>query len=1067
MWPVPVPPAAQPRRTAQREPAAAGGAVAARVSVDQDSSAEPLRNTDCSGGHSPRQRPAASRRPPAIPLTFEKDTALNLAEQLAADMSEVDDVAFLTGERALYNKAEYAGRKAVVCSPRRAAAVLVLVFLAVLAIALVAAFARPACLPSTGVVGPTTVAPPVATRPTTADGEPFPWDSLRLPPAVLPRRYELLLQPNLTTFAVVGRVKIQITVTQETSFIVLHSRNMTITKRELHTSDDSVNVSITRLLLYPERDQVYLSVNESLQLGQNYTLSFEFNYTLREALEGFYLSHYTAANGSKRYLATTQFEPNAARAAFPCFDEPQLKATFQLAMVRHESHTALFNTPRRSTADLDFYLGAGIKQDDFFETVRMSTYLVAFIVSDYAHISDTTDGNVLVSVWAPPHLVQQGQFAAQVAVSVLDFYTDYFGLPYQLPKLDLVAIPDFAAGAMENWGLCTFRLTSLLYEPSSGGSAIQQWVTRVVAHELAHQWFGNLVTMEWWNDLWLNEGFATLMEFIGAGHARPEYHMGQQFMLEATLTALALDSLRDSHPISVEVTDPDQIESIFDTISYSKGAAVLYMLMKELGQPVFKAGLNKYLRRHSLGSARTADLWAAVQEAAAEAETPPAGDGPPDVQAMMDSWTRQKSYPLISVVLSAGRLTVRQAPFTQLPAVGARQSDAPLWHVPLSCRLHRRAGLLAVRLNGTASVTVSAPRQSAWYYCNVNKTGVYRVTYPADNWAALQQLLLAGSSHLSVQDRAAIIDDAFSLNRADLLNASVPLRLSTSLSREAGLAPWAVSRRHLDWWLQLLYDQPTHAPLQHFVRRLIAPQYGQLGWSEQGSHVVRRLRALVLAWAVSVRLPEAVARARTLFSDWRNAGLPVPPDLRQLVYSTGVEYGDTGDWQFVWQRYLNATTPTEKNSLLRALGASTDPLILEHFLRISLAGELVRSQDFVLVVESTAANQAARLRLWRFVRLNWHKILDKFGGGTFMIDNIIQELVSRFSTQLELEEVRAFFDGKDLRSASRSLRQALESIQLNIRWRGSHQAAAAAWLEDWSRREAAGAAPPTARHWPN
>ncbi|KAF0296461.1 Aminopeptidase N [Amphibalanus amphitrite] len=586
-----------------------------------------------------------------------------------------------------------------------------------------------------------------------------------------------------------------------------------------------------------------------------------------------------------------------------------------------------------------------------------------------------------------------------------------------------------------------------------------------------------------------------------------------------------------------------------------RGAAVLYMLMKELGQPVFKAGLNKYLRRHSLGSARTADLWAAVQEAAAEAETPPTGAGPPDVQAMMDSWTRQKSYPLISVVLSAGRLTVRQAPFTQLPPVGARRSDAPLWHVPLSCRLHRRAGLLAVRLNGTASVTVSAPRQSAWYYCNVNKTGVYRVTYPADNWAALQQLLLAGSSHLSVQDRAAIIDDAFSLNRADLLNASVPLRLSTSLSREAGLAPWAVSRRHLDWWLQLLYDQPTHAPLQHFVRRLIAPQYGQLGWSEQGSHVVRvenggggallrppngddlwvrvpagrfcsstraELTALLAALEAAAELPGcrgvpvvacldskaallllaggAAAQASTLGArlwaqlrrltaddstvtlQWVPAHLwtrrEEAVDIHQLrsghwarseqyLHRIGVEYGDTGDWQFVWQRYLNATTPTEKNSLLLALGASTDPLILEHFLRISLAGELVRSQDFVLVVESTAANQAARLRLWRFVRLNWHKILDKFGGGTFMIDNIIQELVSRFSTQLELEEVRAFFDGKDLRSASRSLRQALESIQLNIRWRGSHQAAAAAWLEDWSRREAAGAAPPTARHWPN
>ncbi|XP_037080725.1 endoplasmic reticulum aminopeptidase 1-like [Pollicipes pollicipes] len=835
---------------------------------------------------------------------------------------------------------------------------------------------------------------------------------------------------------------------------------MSITEKSLRKVDDSANISLSKLLLYPRRDQMYLEVNEPLVQGQNYSLFLKFSYTLKETLEGFYLSHYVTPSGAKRYLATTQFEPNAARAAFPCLDEPQLKASFRLSMVRHQEHTALFNTPLRHTEDLGFYLGAGIKRDDFYPSVRMSTYLVAFIVSDYTHISATADNDVVVSVWAPPHLVQQGQFAREVAVSCLNFYGDYFGIPFQLPKIDLVAVPDFGGGAMENWGLVTFRDTSLLYDSTQSSSALKEWVTVVVAHELAHQWFGNLVTMEWWNDLWLNEGFATLMEYIGAGNAKPDFHMSQQFILKTTLTALTLDSLRNSHPISVPVTDPEEIESIFDVISYSKGAALLYMLMKEIGQTVFKAGLHRYLNRHMFGNTRTDDLWAAIQEASQEISPsdPAAGSQVTDIKAMMDSWTLQKGYPLIQARLEDGRLTLRQTPFVMLSNGSESAGAAPTrWHVPVRCRLHRLDGVLSVRLDMVESVSVEVQSEPAWYYCNVNKTGVYRVMYPAENWAALEGLLLDGSGHLSVEDRGALIDDAFSLNRAAQLNGTVPLRLSTSLLTERGLAPWSVAERHLRHWLHLVFDLTTHAQLQAFARRLLLPRYTELGWSDTGSHLVRQQRTLILAWAVSVRLPEAVARARTLFNDWK-AGLQVPPDFRALVYATGVEYGNESDWQFVWGRYLNASTPSEKKALLMALGASQDPLTIENLLRRSLAGDKVRTQDFASVVESVAANEAGRLRLWRFVRLHWPEIMQKVGVGTFMMDNVIQEMVSRFTTQLELDEVRTFFAGKELRSAERSLQQAIESIELNVRWRRRYRADVHRWLHEWNQRQGAAAA---------
>ena len=408
------------------------------------------------------------------------------------------------------------------------------------------------------------------------NGEQFPWPNIRLPKFVEPVHYDLFMHPNLTSFTTKGWVEILLTVHESVNFFVLHSKDMNMTEISLTSMADEY-IGIKKHLLCTSSEQLYIELDRFITPSlKNYTLRLGFNRRLEEKLEGFYISSYNdSSSDRKRYLATTHFEPTAARSAFPCFDEPALKATFTLKMVHEPHHEVFFNSDRQTKI---IYNPDGLVMSVFDETVRMSTYLVAFTVCDFKTMSARTKEGIHVRVLAPGDQYSQVEYALSSAVQILSYYQEFFNVTYPLSKLDLMAVPDFGAGAMENWGLITFRTTMILYNDAESSSDFQEQVATVISHELAHQWFGNLVTMEWWSDLWLNEGFASFVENLGVDFIHPEWKMLDQFVVSTTQDAMALDSLESSHPIMANVVNPSEIEAIFDVISYKKVSSLIGMI---------------------------------------------------------------------------------------------------------------------------------------------------------------------------------------------------------------------------------------------------------------------------------------------------------------------------------------------------------------------------------------------------------------------------------------------------------------------------------------------------------
>ena len=457
-----------------------------------------------------------------------------------------------------------------------------------------------------------------------------------LPDDVAPKRYDLTLKPDLERFTFDGSESVDVEVKTATRRIVVHA-----TELEIHSAvlvRDGVSREPASIEANEEEETVAFVFGETLEPGPA-RLAIEFTGQLNDKMHGFYRGVYHQ-DGEKRIMAVTQFEATDARRAFPCWDEPAQKAVFAVTLVVPEDRVAVSNMPPSEVETGD----DGLKTVRFADTPVMSTYLLAFIVGEFDYVETETKEGVTVRVYTPVGRREQGRFALDVAARTLSFFHEYFDIAYPLPKMDLLAIPDFAAGAMENWGAVTYRETAILVDPEESSAGTRQRVAIIVAHELAHQWFGNLVTMEWWTHLWLNEGFASWIEFLAVDHLFPEWDMWTQFVYSDFGRALSLDGLKSSHPIEIEVRDPKQISEIFDGISYSKGASVIRMLAAYLGADTFRSGLQRYLERHQYANATTEDLWQALAEES----------GKP-VKQIMDTWTKQTGYPLLSVDASRGR----------------------------------------------------------------------------------------------------------------------------------------------------------------------------------------------------------------------------------------------------------------------------------------------------------------------------------------------------------------------------------------------------------------------------
>ncbi|XP_065178411.1 glutamyl aminopeptidase-like [Sycon ciliatum] len=874
------------------------------------------------------------------------------------------------------------------------------------------------------------------------------WERVRLPENIVPKSYKIALKPDLVTSHVDGNTTIEIQVTSGIAdAILVHAKNMSITSSSvsvLSSTGSMQQVTVKEPFFSKEHDFYVLPLAESAKVG-TYYVQFTFNYSLSSGLVGFYGSQYKdSATGEIRKLATTQFEPTDARRAFPCFDEPAMKAVFNISIVRDAAHTALSNMDIEHNETLS----DGLVRVHFRPTVKMSTYLVAFIVSDFhfvqSHTNNPSCPSIKVRVWCRQQSIDQTTLALNVAVDVLGYYERFYNICYPLDKQDLVAIPDFAAGAMENWGLITYRETALLYNNMSSSTSDEQWVAVVVAHELAHQWFGDLVTMEWWSDLWLNEGFATFMEYIGAGHyAKGQWDMQLQFMVDDFERALASDSLPSSHPILATVHSPSQINEIFDSISYSKGGSVLRMLRGVIGETAFIDGIRRYLQKHTFASARTADLWAAMDEVYQLM---------PSISDFMDTWTLQMGYPLVTVLPTSNGLMVDQQRFLigsngTVPESKFHSEFGYVWYVPINYQTDVQLPGKVTFLHQTA-VTIQPTRPYQWYKLNAGNNFYYRVNYPASNWEKLTQQLSRNHSVFSVADRAGLIDDAFALANDGRVPITTAMATTDYLEQEDNYVPWLTgidALSHVDF---LLSSRLGSGQFRAYFLKKVQRALSTVGYNDNGTHAHRLFRTALLHRSCDLGDQTCITAAVAAVNQWMATGgpNPIPANFRTTYYATAIAHGDEKVWNFFWGVYQNATVAVEKRKCLYALSQTKVNWLLHRYLVWALDENKIRSQDSTSVIRYVASNSAGQLMAWDFVRANWNDLLERYGEGSFSFSRLILSTTA-FSTPFYLQEVKKFFaENPNAESGQRATQQTLEKIQANINWLARNEDQLSSWL---------------------
>ena len=856
-----------------------------------------------------------------------------------------------------------------------------------------------------------------------------------MPKNVKPISYRLRLEPTLDDFTFSGEESVDFEVLKPTSDVTLNCVEIAIRSSVL-TLNNGESIAPRDTVYDESQETVTLNFDATIPVGR---ARLEIRYTgeLNDKLRGFYRSSYTDTEGRERYLATTQFEATDARRAFPCWDEPSLKATFDVTLVVPSDLVAVSNMPKASETEAR----PGVKAVRFAETPMMSTYLLAFVVGDLTSIEQRADNDTLIRVWTTRGREEQGRFALETSANLLVYFNDYFGIPYPLPKLDHIAIPDFAAGAMENWGAITYRETALLVDPEQSSAGTRQWVAEVIAHEMAHMWFGDMVTMSWWNDLWLNESFASWMGDKAVDHLYPEWDLWTQFLTLDTNRALSLDGLKNSHPIEQEVNNPAEIGQLFDAISYSKGASILRMLEQFLGPEDFQQGLHQYLTHHQYGNAQTQDLWDALGQASGQ-----------PVAAIMDTWVNQTGYPVLDVGVRRQDdgidVALSQSRFVYENILGQPEPDRSQWHVPVTVRSASDAQPASVLMEGPQATVPVIPASygspDEWIKVNPLQTGFYRVKYPAKEFAKLtapiQNLVLPAADRLGIQN------DAYALARAGHIPATQFLAVAQAYVNETDASVCTDLASNLGGVDTLLWDEPCYPLFQAFARSIFHPIAKRIGWDARPGegHLDALLRSTALAQLGSYEDQEALEEASTRFAHYLEEPAKVHPDIRRVVFSLAAMRGDRDTYDTIWDLQKQATLQEEKLRLLMALTDFHQTDLLDETLQRSLS-EDVRVQDTISVVTSVAADRRGRDLAWQFLKSNWSEFDRRYAHGGFGLMRLVS-ITSGFTTAERREDVEGFFRDNPAPAAERSIRQSLERIELSIAWLERNRAELSEWL---------------------
>ena len=827
----------------------------------------------------------------------------------------------------------------------------------------------------------------------------------RLPTGIAPRHYTIELEPDLEAATFAGHVAIDIDVTEPVGSIVLNAAELSIVSAQLvAASGETVELDFE-----PHAESERLTLTRRDGTGQfaagSARLDISFSGVLNDQLHGFYRSTYSDDSGATHTIATTQFESTDARRAFPCFDEPALKATFAATLVVDEDLLAVSNTAETGREPL----GDGRVRVSFATTMPMSTYLVAFVVGPLEATEAINCDGVPVRVIHRPGRGDQTGFALDVAAHALEWYSDYYGLPYPSDKLDLVAIPDFAFGAMENLGCVTFREVLLLVDPGAASQPELQRVAEVINHELAHMWFGDLVTMAWWEGIWLNEAFATFMETACTDAYRPEWRVWSTFC-RSRASALSTDALGATRAVEYPVHSPAEAEDMFDVITYEKGAALVRMLEQYLGAETFRDGVRLYLRRHAYSNTVTADLWASLADASGQ----PVGQ-------IMEEWIYQGGYPAVSAAATEHGLEVSQRHFTLDP----ERADERSWVVPLRLRVQgREDGRRELRLlldRPRLTLTVAATQAVT---VNGGASGFYRDDPDA---AALSAVAAAGPGDRSVDERHGLVDDAWAATLAGSLDGPDFLDfVLRGFTDERDLTVWQAIAGPAAHLRRLLHGDAA----QRFGKLVVAASEvaaATVGVDPPPSgtedELTGELRATLL------RLRGATADHPATIAACRERLDHPDPTLAAAALSVVAAHGDGDDFTRIRRRFETASDPQTEQRHLAALADFPDAELVRTILEGTLDGS-VRTQDGPYLIRRALANRGCGSGAWDFLVEHWDRLLGIFPTN-YSLARMLEGVVTLDRAELA-SQVHDFMAAHPLPQGAKQVAQHLERLDINV-----------------------------------
>lgn len=712
-------------------------------------------------------------------------------------------------------------------------------------------------------------------------------------------------------------------------------------------------------------------------------ITIDFSFTLADVMHGIYPCYFTH-DGTRQELYATQFESHHAREAFPCIDEPEAKATFSVSITHPLHMTALGNMPVSAHEARD---KATLTTFDI--SPIMSSYLVAFVVGDLQRVTHMTKGGVEVNVYATKaHRHQALAFALEHAVKFIDFYDEYFGVPYPLPKSDHVALPDFSSGAMENWGLVTYREIALLADPKTISVSGKQYIAMVVAHELSHQWFGNLVTMKWWDDLWLNESFATVMEYLAPDAIHPEWNNWFDFATNEGVIALRRDCIDGVQPVQVEVHHPDELTSLFDgAIVYAKGGRLLRMMQTWIGDTAFRAGLKDYFTTHQYGNTVGDDLWRALSNASRK-----------DVAKLMHTWITQSGYPVIHASLHGTELVIRQEQFF----VGPHEDSDKLWPVPLRANLPGLPELLETR-----ETRLSFAR-SDMLYLNSDNTGHYIVNYDDE----LRHRILAAleNGELSDLQRAQLLNEQMMLARGGYISSASLIELLARYADETNEKVWdtmALAIADLKRFVE--DDEVAERKLRDFVARLARPQFERLGLDAQDneSEDDTKLRATIVSCMAYGEDADVLAALKEKYDSMPLDELD--PELRSLIIGTVVKHHQSEQLiDTLVAAYRESSSSELRSDITAGLASTTDAETITQLLTLFKDSATIRQQDLIGWFVSLMRGRYSRALTWKWVRDEWSWIQEIFDGDK-SYDSFPRYAANLLTKRDQLDEYEAFF----------------------------------------------------------